>query len=249
MLLPRLALVAAALVLAGCGAANPIKHYPTFPDRYAEARSTRVLADVLVAEDVSGRTDQVTLSTNHEVAGALTDSLAAWLGARGYAVDQTHPGAVGLYFGNEVRFLVREDDGALVDSAAVAPYFVDPAVLADTVLLASFNGAIAAGPSAGPRTAEPEALVLLVVRGRRVPIGKSIAQGIVTGVISGLLTGGAVTTSLWQQSFASADLLIVDGATGDLLWRDSRVVQGSASDAALRDAVRWMVRRMPSRVG
>ena len=243
----RLALLAACTLLVGCGTANPIKDYPTFPDRYAEARATRVLTDVLVAEDVRGRTDQVTLSTNREIAGALTDSLAAWLGARGYAVDTTYPAAVGLYFDGSVAFTVREDDAAEADSAAAAPYAVDPAVLADTLMLAAFEGARPGGRPMEYVAVDPEALVLLVVRGRRVPVGKSIAQGIVTGVMSGLLTGGLVSASMWQQSFAAAELTVVDAATGDVIWRDARVVEGTASDRTLRDAVRWMVDRMPDR--
>ncbi len=245
MRLTLLALFAA--VLTGCGTANPIRDYPTFPTRYGEARATRAFTDILVAEDVSGRTDQVTLSTNQEIGGALTDSLVAWLGDRGYMVDQTYPAAVGLYVGDRARFVVRAEETALLDTAAVAPYLIDPEVLADTVLLASTQATILQGLPSAAMAETPEAVVFLMVRGRRVPLGKSLAQGIASGLVSGLLTGGLVTVSVWEQPFASSTLSVVDTATGEVIWRDTRFVKGSASDGVLRDTVRWLVKRLPVR--
>lgn len=236
-----------AVVLAGCGASNPIKQYPAFPDRYAQARGTRVLADVTVAEDVRGRADQVTLATNRAIAEAMTDSLATWLGGRGYAVDHAYPGVVGLYLGRDQRFHARADEGAEVDSAAVAPFFVDPAVQADTLLLATLDRAL--WPTAAPPRAwagEPEAFVLLIVRGRRVPLGKSLAQGIISGLVSGLVTGGTAI-SMYEQSYVVAELYVVAAGTGELLWRDQHVAKGTAGDGTIRDAVHRLVRRLPDR--
>ena len=194
-----------------------------------------------VAEDVRGGTDQVTVAGNRALAAALTDSLAAWLGERGYTVDQTYPGSVGLYLSPMTRVHLRADEGAPVDSAAAPPFFVDPAVRADTVLLAALDGAMGARSPLTARTEQPEAFVLLLVRGRRVSVGKSIGQGILTGILS------LGTVSVYEVSGVAVELVVVDGATGQLLWRDVAAVQNSASDGTVHKLVRRLAGRLPDR--
>ena len=243
------ACAAAVLVASGC-ASSPLKQFPEFPARYDGATRTHLIADVAVLDDVRGRRDQLTVGTNRELAQTLTDSLATWMGARGYVVDQTYPGAVGLLVSPRAVVRLRADAAtdAVLDSAATAPYYVDDAVSADPLWGAVLGtwGLGTEGP-APARTSQPEAFVVLTARGRRVPLGKSVLQGVLTGVATGVVTGGAASLSVFETSGAVVQLAVVDGATGDVLWRDTRQVQYDASDKAVLGLVRQLVRRLPAR--
>ena len=129
----RLAACAAVVLAASGCASTPLKQFPEFPTRYDQTTRTHLIADVAVLDDVKGRRDQLTLGTNRALAQSLTDSLAVWMEARGYTVDQTYPGAVGLLVNPAavVRLRADAETEVVLDSAAAAPYYVDDAVLAD----------------------------------------------------------------------------------------------------------------------
>lgn len=244
----RPALLLAAAVLTGCATANPITTYPDFPDRYAASEGTRLIADVMITDDVSGRTDQVTIDPNVALGQGITDSLTVWLGARGYAVDRAYPAAVGLYYvPADARHHVREDHGAPADSSQAGPYVVAPEVAADTLMVTALTALGSPSSLPEPAVGAYETLVTVVVRGRRVPFGKSLLQGIVSGVVSGLLTGGLVSASVYEQSHTAVELALVDAATGEVIWRDVSVATGAARERDVWKAVRWMVGRLPER--
>ena len=246
---PR-SIACAAVVLAASGCAStPLKTFPEFPARYGQAAQTHLIADVAVLDDVRGRRDQLTLGTNQDLAQRLTDSLAVWMGERGYTVDRTYPGAVGLLVSPRavVRLRADAETEAVVDSAATAPYYVHEAVRGDSLWGSVLTGAWGGAEAAPVRTARPEAFVVLMARGRRVPLGKTLLQGVLTGVATGVATGGAASLSVFQTSGAAVELTVVDGETGDVLWRDTRQVQYDASDKAVLGLVRQLARRLPER--
>ncbi|MEL6616834.1 MAG: hypothetical protein AAFQ43_13910, partial [Bacteroidota bacterium] len=200
--------LAAVLVLASGCASNPLKHYPQFPERYAETTQTRLVTDVVLTEDVAGGTDRVTLSRNRELGQMLSDSLASWLGARGYAVDEVAEPAVGLFYvGPTVS--VREAEGE-PDTLRAAPFYLGEGLAADTALVAGVDLDLPAYASG----AAPEARILLTVRARDVPFSKTCAQGVLTGVLSTLLTGGIATATYAETPGGFLALDIFDSGSG-----------------------------------
>lgn len=241
----RPAALAVLLVASGCAASNPIELYPEFPERYARAPDARILADVMIADDVSGSADRVTVGPNVDLGRALTDSLATWMTARGYAVEATHPTVVGVYFTDpERRYRVRQKPTDARDTVATAPFALAPEVAADTLLMTALDPLGAASGMPPPQFGAYETLVALVVRGRRVPVSKSILQGVVSGVLAALIGAGA---SVYESSYTSVEFVMVEGETGDVIWRDVAVNRGTGSDRSVWDAVRRMVDRLPER--
>lgn len=237
----RALLLASVLILASGCASTPLKHYPEFPERYAETTRTRLVTDVVIAEDIGGSVDRVTVSRNRELGRMLADSLASWLTARGYAVDEVAEPAVGLFYTDRpVR--VREAEGD-PDSLLPPPFFLDPSLASDSALVAGVDldlPAYASGDS-------PEARVLLTVRARDVPLGKTCAQGVLTGVLTSLLTGGLVSAYAYENSVGFVAVDIFDSGTGEWIWHDQVEAPHGATRPALRDLLRKLVRRLPER--
>ena len=240
----RPALVLLAVSASGCAAFGPTAGDAGFSERATRHPTTLVLADVLIAEDVAGDADRVALAPTLTLAQALGDSLAVWLTARGYPVDDVFPPAVGLYFADpSVTYRVRPSaEGP--DSVRAAPLVVPPEVVADTLVRTALDPLGAASGLGPPAFGAYETYVVLVVRGRRVSLAKTALQGLAAAVVAAVLNGTGVGA---EHSYRDVELVVVDGETGDVIWHDVSSSGWSASERGVWRSARWLVGRLPER--
>ena len=244
-MLRLLPLAGLALVLAACGAPNPIGAYPAFPERYAALDSTRALVDVALVHDVSGTTDELRLPYNERLADALQAQLVSGLEAKGYGVDVSYPGSIGLFLEDDRPVRIVDDERTVIETAIRPPFYADSLLLADTLTIDAVWAASGEDPV---RTGRADALVVLFARGRSVPFLKQMGQSLVSGLLSSLLTGGFASVSLHEISGVFVGLQIIDARTGEIIWADVSALRDTQNNArAVQRATDWLIRRLPDR--
>lgn len=247
--MPRLLLLAGlAVTLAACSAPNPIGTYPSFPERYDALDTTRAVVDVTMLHDVSGSTDELRLPYNERVADAVTALLVEGLERKGYPVHVSYPGAIGFFLEEDTPVRIVDDERAVIETATRPPFYADPTLQADTVLVDAIWAARVdpEGP-AGP-AGRPDAIVALFVRGRSVPFMKQLGQSLLTSLASSLLTGGFASVSVHEISGVFVGLQVIDGRTGQIIWSDLREIRDTHNnERAVLRAAEWLVDRLPAR--
>lgn len=231
-----LLMVAVACGAVGCSSSKVIERYPKFHEQKKQLGRGTLVVDVCIVDDITGDIDLVDLPENLDIGRALTDSLVEQLKRKGYGFRLVEPPSVGRFIrpGSTYKIVstVGERDSNS-DSLRLdtSPFFVDPTLAADTVVLRAIalHDSIYAGSlsveanqaitrrsdtTIDRRSIDP--LLLVSVWGNRVSFGKQFGQV----ALSSLLTLGYA--SVRQKSQMWVRLMVLDMETGAEIWYDGR---------------------------
>jgi hypothetical protein len=221
-------------------AVQTVKIYPDFVQQKQKINTMTILCDYYVVDDVKGKADLADVPRNLEAAKTAMDALDAQLAAKGYKIVGKEVASMGLYEKNSTKTykVAAEKSPASKEEIeklplAPPPFYVNKSLFdsnekvraLDTVMEKLSTYTRKAGQ---PATTIPEAtqirtgynedaILFLFMRGRDVPLGKSILEGTATT----LLSLGMVTA--YHTSYAAASIYMVDTKTGEIIWADGTV--------------------------
>jgi hypothetical protein len=229
-------------ILMGC-ATTPLSRYPQFAARKATLGKLVVLADVTLLRDIPGDVDAVDLEENKLMAEVLFARLTEKMKVKGYVVDRTVLASVGMLLrAGTTLHVIRspEDRGRNPLPMAVEPFYVDSNLDQDPVLRQAWESILRPKSPSGPaasrigRALQADTLLIVYMKGRTVPWGKSLGQVIVTlGMYA-------------EESIIGMAVVIGDAQSGSVMWRDEIVLPKQSPNPSGIDAVvRFVVDRLP----
>ncbi len=237
-------------VLLNCAAGNPAKKYPHFSVQKDEFESCSLFTDIMAAHGSKNDTMIVDVFSSHEIGESLSDTLLKTFYEKGYYIENVIPPTVGRFLdGQAVAKTIETEQQQSWNHKELpvnhAPFYFN-STGTDPELLNMLEDCLAAIGTQGHKSisqAPIKPLVLIHGKGNKVPLSKSIGQGLLTG----LLTMGYA--SFYQVSHYQITLYIVDSGTGKVLWSDSEYSEYSSPNAEqfIQNTIK-MVNRIPDKI-
>jgi hypothetical protein len=218
-------------------AVQTVKIYPDFVQQKQKINTMTILCDYYVVDDVKGKVDLADVPRNLEAAKTAMDALDAQLAGKGYKIVGKEVASMGLYEKNSTKTykLATEKSPASKEEIeklpiAPPPFYVNKSLCDSEEKVNALGTAMMklstyTRKAGQPATTIPEAtqirtgynedaILFLFMRGRDVPLGKSILEGTATAVLSlGMF-------SAYHVSYAAAFIYMVDSKTGEIIWSD-----------------------------
>lgn len=240
------------LLLLGCGGTpRPRKLHPDFsPERL---RPLVMLMDVGLLRDVPGDMDELRVYEGLSVADSLAARFSATLASKHYRVGRTMLTSMGLSWPPTWEFLTittpaQEPLPSAEKPRKHPPFFTNDSLSRDVVMLTTVASMYREVRWARTRklekkpslpvvsapmllkylnAAEGSDLLVVLVSGREVSRGKKAGNLLLTMAAVAASAGGSPTVMpVLDNGGVMLDAFIVDGQTGELLWSDSKVIEG-----------------------
>lgn len=253
-----------AVLVTGC-AFNPNQEFSGFqPERFGQ-QQVLVIVDTLKLDDVEGDQHVVNLSVNNAIQSYMIDAAMRAMAEKGYRASSEVVRSSGLMVGNATQYRVidrgSEPDGKTdwddndIGSNQSAPYSVELGPLPESAIGSLFEvhqNFVAIDlkrfdevGSLGLDSLNLEGysgVLLLQGYGVDVPLGKSMAQGMMTAV----LTLGMVAA--WQQSTSNYAVGLLDTESGEVVWANRMNLVATLRDQQkVEDAIQTLLRDLPER--
>ena len=263
-------------VLAGCASAPSKQSVYVSPD--SEAKITQmanisVIADVCLMRDVLGDDDYWAVQESRSAEGHMLDATKGYLTSKGYEVGYAEAPFVGAFKDRKKAFKVCDASGGevvernpplfeakdLADNQAYRDALLNiiPLIPAahsqnsDRSNICCSSAEMKDQLSVIAKNTGGDATLFLIGHGSIVSTGKQLTQGLATGLLTAVLTLGTVSVSRHNVSFMDTYAVLIDNATGEILWSNAARLKGDGfTDKAYYDMEKWpksILDHMPSK--
>jgi hypothetical protein len=256
------------------GAANPAKLFPEFAGRKPTLGSITLVADVVVVEDVIGKTEKVYLGDCKDLGRVMLGMLAEDLGHKGYAFSSRRLVSVGNVVSDQRQYRIldrweQHKEDASRFPVQPPPFYQDSVLCATDSSRAAWHALLNRAWDFEKKKNKPArtlddivalhdvigtdyAAVALVV-GTKIPMGKKFGQGMLSGATvmhaSGSTGSGTTSVSFGvdfeQYSGTGIKFLVVDCRSGEVLWADGDHEDFSLDEGRLNRLTADVIARMP----
>jgi hypothetical protein len=250
------------LLLACAGTPRPRKLHPDFrPER---VRPLVMLMDVGLLHDVPGDVDELRVHEGLSVADSLAARFSAGLAVKNYRVERTMLTSMGLPWPPTWEFLTTTSPAqeALPSTEKPRkhpPFFTNDSLSRDVMTLTTVASMYREVRLARERklkkkpsvpvasaplllkylnAADSSDLLVLFLSGRDISKGKKAGNIFLEMIaIAATAAGNPPVTLPLDYGGVMLDAFIVDGRTGELLWSDSKLVEGQRANWGTVDAL------------
>ncbi|TAN41032.1 MAG: hypothetical protein EPN25_05580 [Nitrospirae bacterium] len=274
----RLAVILVTLLALSACAGLPSKQSvytnPNSESMIGNVARVAIIADVCLMKDVLGDGYWV-VQESRSAAEQMLDAAGTYLAGKGYEVSSAQAPFVGAFKSRTQPFRVRATSEGEV-AEINPPLFESESLANDPVYKESLLQVIPNIPAVqAPQSSLPavccsnaemknhltvidkntggDATLFLIGHGSIVSGGKQFVQGLTTGLLTTALTLGMVSVARYNVSFLDTYAVLVDNATGEVLWSNSMRMKGDGfTDKAYYDAEKWpknILYYLPSKTG
>ncbi|MFQ5965798.1 MAG: hypothetical protein ACE5KZ_16115 [Candidatus Scalinduaceae bacterium] len=222
-------------------------------ERLSNANTVAFVTDACIEQDASIKEDYIVIEESKTAAKLMLEHAKQYLEVeKGYDIQFSTTPFIGAFKDPQMNYHVAPNVGDKVKEVKI-PFYCDQLIISESefrdalvkVIRAVFNSVRkkierqkGTYPTPLPIEEDIQAdftvirdkcssdfLIVLVANGRKVPMGKSFAEGMVTGMVSGLLTGGPshshVSVQSWHVSFLDTYVGVLDLSRGEVVWSNS----------------------------
>jgi len=272
-----LSLLIVLFLATGCATMTPRSLYPKFFEQKTKISKVEILCDFLLAEDISGNVDMIHVPRSIEKGNMLLGAFSQSFQSKDYQVTRKEIVSMGLGMGLSTqvyKVAQTNSDKKKEDLLETAlPAYVNETFVSTPEKRAALevtltrlrlytkisSSSIVEIPEI-VALADPnvDALLMVVMNGRRIPMGKTLGQAFLSATLTMGLVAAAQTSSLQMGMY------LLDSKTGEIIWSDNYAVgdgsvisghySGSSGEAAsfkdkvLKKVAAKMVSKIPGRL-
>jgi len=259
-----LSLLLLALLLSYCAPQTPLTFYPEFNIQKEAVESVTLFGDIVILRDIKGKLDLVNLDENKELWGLFKDVFREELQHKGYTMDRSLLTSMGLPMEETRRMKIErtlEDRDLKNEDLTVGnpPFYLDEQFKSNPELLEKLrvvydvldkfrklkgeSNTIIDEATTFQQGIEGEALFVVFIVGRNVPLTKQIGQAL----ISSIATLG--TYYIYDTSGLFYNLYIITPHNGELIWADYNYMKGgNVNSKSISSVARIFARKIPPRL-
>ena len=252
------------LFLSYCAPQTPLTFYPEFNTQKEAIESVTLFGDMVILRDIKGKLDLVSLAENQELWGLFKDVFREELQRKGYNMERSLLTSMGLPMEETRRMKIErtlEDRDLKSKDLTVGnpPFYLDEQFKSNPELLDKLDAVykvldkfrkmkgesntIIDEATALQQGIEGEALFIVFIVGRNVPLTKQIGQAL----ISSIATLG--TYYIYDTSGLFYNLYIITPHNGELIWADYNYMKGGNVNAkSISSTARIFARKIPPRL-
>jgi hypothetical protein len=253
------------LAFSYCAPQTPLAFYPDFSTQKEAIESVTLFGDIVVLRDIKGNQDLVSLVENRELWKLFKDVFREELQRKGYNIERSLLTSMGLLMEETRRMKVErtlEDRELKIQDLTVAnpPFFIDEQFKSNPELMDKLEALygvldkfrkyrgdanmIIDEATSLQQGIKGEALFIVFIAGRNVPLTKQIGQAL----ISSIATLG--TFYIYDTSGLFYNLYVITPHNGELIWADYNYMKGGNVNAkSVRTEARTFARKIPPRLG
>ena len=232
--------------------------YPKFTVQKEDIKKIAIISDVCLSYDVKGKVDNVSIAENKKFEESVVNALKEKMEEKGYVIGKTMNSSIGVNFVRDEFNVVENKEDTERNNIKSPPYYVNEIFEneEDTKKIKDFynsfknyNKNSASQPNLIHKGAIPltqkidstaDILAVVIIRGREVPLGKSLAIAMAVGV----LTAG--TFAVWPTTYIHEYIFLIKADNGEIIWENDYLSKGGwLTEVYFSGCTKQLIKKLP----